>query len=450
MDDDVGAMDVQPTFMPNLLSAPPRPSRSAASWAIPEFTFDAKPNFPGPLLGTKRQASDDPPAFNLTIKRPHHDFTPPSASAFEYRSPQPLSTIFTPAMSFSKMPVRKSPPRTPRAPSSKLIWQQSHKKIRAARSLILDLPRELRDMVYECCLSLPGVIVVRDTKMGSDPSTKLSSANLSNGMSAYCTYKPPSYFKNPRPELLDTSFSQFDERSTRTAASDRAEPCETRHTSLSHVKPLLAALLRTCKQVHYEAAEILYGHNFEISQPSGSFLKLQTLSINTLPSTYAPFIKNIRFHFWWLDFGTTRETWRPFCENSWGGMKQLQLLYPNLQKLTIVMGKKGTRYPWEPRDRGQRCPGNLGAILRLGFATLKPAALERRLCRWFDLCFALPSCSIPELVEFELEDENVNRKVVKKAWTRFREWHDEQYRQKSDRHSRRRVVRDFVEISLLP
>lgn len=439
MEDESDAMeDVQPTSTISLPkdAAASQSSTPTSSWSQ-QFTFTAKPPLPRSVSGTKRHAVEDISKFSFPAKRaasdarPSYNVTPPTASNFDFQPRQPFVTTFTPSPS----PVQES-----RRAMQRIVWgkgvasrppQQTRPKITLRRSLILDLPRELRDMIYECCMAVPGVIVIRGSPMQWDDLSNTHMRDSSNGIPFYCTYKPPSCFKNP-PSPFNRSVG---ETTSTQSGMDAASPANTEHdhgryavpTRLSKVKGLLPALLQTCKQIHEEASRILYGHTFEFSQPHGSFLKLQTLSINTLAPTYAPLIKTMRFHFWWTSFTNTRATWRPFCEAIWGGIKQLRLLFPNLRTFTIVMGKRGRHnYPWEPK------PG-LQIFKKKDESpptTMTVTELKSRLWCWFFHCFTVGTSQIPEFIEFELEDEDVDRKVVREAWKAFKERHNELVRQR--------------------
>lgn len=298
--------------------------------------------------------------------------------------------------------------------SSRFEWQQSHKTVHSNQSLLLDLPRELRDHIYECCVAIQGVIAIRGSQRQWDPVREnFYALDDSGGSNSYSVYVPVSYSQRPHPvpspETDEAAYIQLVDQERRLTRSKLSDPC---------VKKMAPVLLRTCKQIHYEAAEVLYRHIFEFSQPCGSFSKVQALSITALSGTYATMLKTIRFHFWWMSFYNTRNTWQQFCEQSWGGFKQLQSMYPNLHKLQIVMAKRGRPYPWEPEGTARH--GEHAQFTRNPRIITKKR-LENRLFVWFANCFAMRTVKVPDQIDFVIEDENVDEQVVSKAWGRFKE-----------------------------
>jgi hypothetical protein len=200
--------------------------------------------------------------------------------------------------------VSFSPPRLSHAelaqPEARLRWTRSHKQD-ASRTGFLDLPRELREIVYEYALCVEGAIFV----YSSDPD----------------------YIRHT-----------IKAKVVREKAEGPKEP-----QSISSAVSVV--LLRTCRQLHAEGAAILYGKNL---------FRLYTTKVIFDPS-YHSLISHITFitdadhrvyesdletaSYWWR-----RRFWPHIMEKS----TQLLEMYPGLRTLTFPIQPNHIGVPWRP------------------------------------------------------------------------------------------------------
>lgn len=181
-------------------------------------------------------------------------------------------------------------------------WSQSH-KFESRRVGFLDLPRELRDLIYAYTFHVTGAIFV--------------------------------YTKDPyQPERKVRS------KIVRYMGSGAADP-------LSVYKQVSIGLLQSCRQLHAESAPVLYGDNtfriWFLGKTSLASIYCQLVRYVTLTTEAAYRILNTR------DLDTTSHGWRnrfwPAILDS--GAKMLAQ-FPNVESITVPM-KPGTDSPaWRP------------------------------------------------------------------------------------------------------
>ncbi|KAF1971084.1 hypothetical protein BU23DRAFT_200048 [Bimuria novae-zelandiae CBS 107.79] len=166
-------------------------------------------------------------------------------------------------------------------------WVQSHKDVATALSF-LDLPKELRDTVYQYAFQVPGALFI------------------------YCT-DPYSW----RPTLKG-----------KIVKYKNKGPMEPQH--VSGVIPI--GLLRTCRQIHSEAAEVLYGRNvFQLYMTNLNYSETYRYLVRQVSFTMDA-NRDIFHHdlevmgYWWR-----RRYWPSILDKS----TSLLVRFPNLDTLTF-------------------------------------------------------------------------------------------------------------------
>jgi hypothetical protein len=187
-------------------------------------------------------------------------------------------------------------------PHPSLEWHQSYKES-PHKPGFLDLPREIRDYVYEYAFCVQGAIFMYS----------------------------PNLYSNRRPTYK-----------ARIVRQGTKGPIEPRH--LGKIIPL--SLMRTCKQLHAECSPVLYGQNIYRIGP-----------LNDLETslTYRQLVRHIvymadadpRIYKANLDevnYGWTRRFWPSIIS---GGTTTLER-YPNLETLTITLTSPLYGQAWRP------------------------------------------------------------------------------------------------------
>ncbi|KAF2093654.1 hypothetical protein NA57DRAFT_61359 [Rhizodiscina lignyota] len=358
-----------------------------------------------------------------------------AAGPYVFRNGLPNQS-YPPADAIKPQPVESaaSDHQIPYSPLPNVVTLEpfeSHKgEQRKNATSFLDLPQELRDMVYENCFQIAGVICVRDQHQ--DAIIGLGPMVLPNFR--FETYVPPS-MRNVRcghdgDELSTLSDMEMWDRSG--GPNDYTTRQKLRGHGVDHS---FIDLLSVCRQVHFEAAQIFYGHVFEFSQSSGCFKPLQSVSIASLSGLYAPMVKNLRFQFTWTDLRTTRNTWPKFCAE---GFPQMLQVFPNLKTLTIVLPKHPqVTYPWEreksesedEEEEEDESDTDSQLIVTRGVrkiydrkTILEPEDFQQRLAVWFTSTFWTGNAEVSDKIHFEIEDTSIDRVLVKRAWAKFKEW----------------------------
>ncbi|KAF2678598.1 hypothetical protein K458DRAFT_446366 [Lentithecium fluviatile CBS 122367] len=192
------------------------------------------------------------------------------------------------------------PPEFPTNDRVDISWAQSHKAV-ANRVGFLDLPREIRDLCYGFAFQLRGAVFI-----------------YSSDVNAY------------RPILRGKIVKYKGEG-----------PLEPR--SIGDAIP--ASLIRTCRQVHSEGTEVLYGYNvFRLYMSNADFA-----------SSYRTLIRHVTFTmeagrgiysedlevmcYWWR---------RVFWPNVIDRSTSLLLRYPNLELLTFPIKSNQPGQTWRP------------------------------------------------------------------------------------------------------
>ncbi|KAF2658900.1 hypothetical protein K491DRAFT_713149 [Lophiostoma macrostomum CBS 122681] len=185
--------------------------------------------------------------------------------------------------------------------SGQLVWTQSHKQSSGGRSF-LDLPRELRDLVYLFALRMSGAIFIYSL----DP---------------YST----------RPVMRAKIVRHKD-----------AGPLEP--TPLG--QDMATTLMRTCRQVHVESASVLYGKNiFRLYSSNASFAPLYQSLVRHIVFTTDSMIQKI-----FADNLDTVEYWwrRHFWPDVLGKSSKVLQTFPSLETLTFPMKSKQYGQNWRP------------------------------------------------------------------------------------------------------
>lgn len=165
----------------------------------------------------------------------------------------------------------------------------------------LDLPREIRDLCYDFSMEVPGAIFIFSS------INHLYRGVLKGRVTKYKDEGPP------EPERVD--------------------------------KVVPMAFMRTCRQVHAESAEVLYGHNL---------FRLYMSNVDFAPS-YLGLIRHVMFTmeagrgiysddlevmgYWWR-----RVFWPNIIERSISLLQR----YPNLESLTFPIKSKELGQTWRP------------------------------------------------------------------------------------------------------
>ncbi|KAF2257642.1 hypothetical protein CC78DRAFT_549769 [Lojkania enalia] len=184
--------------------------------------------------------------------------------------------------------------------TTELAWTQSSRAVPSGISF-LDLPRELRDLVYEHALGVSGAIFIYSLNpYAFQPSVRAKIVRNKE--------KGP-----PEPQQIGTTI------------------------------PI--ALLRTCRQVHTECSTVLYGHNvYRLYMSNAAFAP-----------RYLPLVRHITFEmdadhriygddldtvsYWWR-----RRFWAQIMEKS----NALLQMFPNLETLTFPIKSHLYGQTWRP------------------------------------------------------------------------------------------------------
>jgi hypothetical protein len=190
------------------------------------------------------------------------------------------------------------------APNHLTTWTQSH-KAHPTHLSFLDLPRELRDLIYSHALHVSGALFI---------------------------YTPN----------LHRSFPLFKAKIVRYKALGAVEP-------QSVYKRISTGLLRTCRQLHAESSPVLYGDNvFRIWLASDSGLALRyremvrhvTFTTEEAQRVFSPK----------LDIALVRHGWkRRFWPSIIDSAEKLLAQFPNVDCLSVLVSPGGeVGAAWRP------------------------------------------------------------------------------------------------------
>ncbi|KAF2466148.1 uncharacterized protein BDR25DRAFT_79743 [Lindgomyces ingoldianus] len=180
------------------------------------------------------------------------------------------------------------------------MWARSKKKHPSCTGF-LDLPRELRDIIYENALCVSGAIFI----YSSDPD------NIRHCVRAKVVREKT---KGPQePQSIGSTIS--------------------------------IALMRTCRQLHVESSEILYGRNL---------FRMYMVNVGFGP-VYLPFVRHITFttdadhRIYGDDLDTVSYWWRRrFWPNIVDKSQRLLERYPKLETLNFPINSNQFGRTWRP------------------------------------------------------------------------------------------------------
>lgn len=275
---------------------------------------------------------------------------------------------------------------------------QSLKQDSTKRSILLDLPLELREIIYTVLLGVPGAIVVQ-----------MARRDMKENCHTRVWYRPfLASASNPPSTLFRVSESSEDPAGY----------------PLKRLPFFDVTVLRLCRQTYSEGYRILYNNKFRVRQYVASFMLMTLATFFVFHPSSCAFVRKLEFLVWSGSSRVLQSSFPWLCKEY---SHHLDAVFPNLQTLTIVVAKKyflqPTHLSQKLEEGGERLVENVDAAdeaYDVGEGAESQERLTRRILRYLECLFPHPGCEVPRWLDFRLEDDGVDAQAVAKAWKRFK------------------------------